>query len=209
LKEETHMEQPEKTHGEIIDDNRFEAREAISERLAGLWWTFVLRGVVAAIVGIAALFWPSGSISLLLQLVGLLLVVDGGLALFGYGRRGAAGGVSIVAILVGLILLIWPDGTARFAFVLLGALALLTAAGSFLSLKQTPELAPERATTRNAAIAALIVGAVLVFWPGSGLVALGWAIAFAAFAVSVVMFLMASRFKSANERVKTRVINPR
>lgn len=202
------MEQPENTRSEIVDDNRFEAREAVSDRLAGLWWTFVVRGAVAAIVGIAALFWPSGSISLLLQLVGLLLIVDAGIVLLGYGRRGAAGSVSVVAVLVGLVLLIWPEGTARFAFVLLGALSLMTAVGSFLALKQMPELAPERVTTRNAGLAALIIGAVLVFWPGSGLVALGWAIAFAALAVSAVMFAMASRFKSANERVKTRVINP-
>jgi uncharacterized membrane protein HdeD (DUF308 family) len=208
-KRKIRMQNPENPHAEIVDDNRFEAREAISERLASLWWTFLLRGVVAAVVGIAALFWPTGSISLLLQLVGLLLVLDGALTLFGFGRRGAAGGVGIVAVLIGLVLLIWPEGIARFAFALLGALALFAGAGSFMAFRQMPERAPERVSTRNAAIAALIIGVFLVFWPGSGLVALGWAIAFAALAVSVVMFLMASRFKRANERVKTRVINPR
>lgn len=57
-----------------------------------------LRGLLAAGVGVTALFWPTGSIALLLQLVGLLLVVDGGLTLVGFGRRGAAGGVGIGAI---------------------------------------------------------------------------------------------------------------
>jgi uncharacterized membrane protein HdeD (DUF308 family) len=72
-----------------------------------------------------------------------------------------------------------------------------------------PEWDPERTTARNAGLAALLVGLFLIFWPGSGLVALGWAIAFAALVVSAIMFWLASRFKNVNERLKTRVINPR
>jgi len=106
-------------------------------------------------------------------------------------------------------LLIWPEGAARFAFALLGAFALLTGAGSLLTWRQLPENDPDRATARNAGGAALLIGMFLIFWPGSGLVALGWAIAFGALAISIMMFLLASRFKGANERLKTKVINPR
>ncbi|MEP1933693.1 MAG: DUF308 domain-containing protein [Paracoccaceae bacterium] len=201
------MEHPETPHAEIVDDNRLEAREAMSEKLAGLWWTFLVRGLLAAAVGIAALFWPTGSIALLLQLVGLLLVLDGVFTLFGFGQRGAAGGVGIGAVLIGLVLLIWPEGIARFAFALLGAFALISGASSLMAFRQMTEGVPERLLTRNAGIAALLVGVILIFWPGSGLVALGWAIAFAALAVSVAMLTLASRFKSADERLKTRVIN--
>jgi len=81
------MDQPETRHVEIVDDGILDAREALSERLASVWWTFFLRGLLAAVVGIAALFWPTGSISVLLQLVGFLLILDGGLTLFGLGRR--------------------------------------------------------------------------------------------------------------------------
>jgi len=202
------MDHPETPHAEIVDGDRLEAREALSDRLGGLWWTFFLRGFLAAGVGVAALFWPTGSIALLLQLVGLLLVVDGGLTLFGFGRRGAAGGVGIGAIVIGLILLIWPEGTARFAFALLGAFALISGAGSLLAWRQIPEWDPERMTARNAGFVGLLIGLFLFFWPGTGLVALGWAIAFAAICVSVIMFWLASRFKGANERLKAKVINP-
>ena len=203
------MDQPETPHAEIVDDARLDAREALSERLASVWWTFFLRGLLAAAVGLAAVFWPAGSISLLLQLVGVLLIVDGGLTLFGLGRKGVAGGIGIGAIIIGLVLLIWPEGTARFAFALLGAFALLIGIGSLLTWKQLPEQDPERVAARNAGFAGLLIGLFLIFWPGSGLVALGWAIAFGALAVSVMMFSMASRFKGANERLKTKVINPR
>ncbi len=203
------MDQPETPHAEIVDDARLDAREALRERLASVWWTFFLRGLLAAGVGLAALFWPTGSISLLIQLVGVLLIVDGGLTLFGLGRKGVAGGIGIGAIIIGLVLLIWPEGTARFAFALLGAFALLIGIGSLLTWRQLPEQDTERVAARNAGFAGLLIGLFLIFWPGSGLVALGWAIAFGALAVSVMMFSMASRFKGANERLKTKVINPR
>ena len=203
------MDKPQALHAEIVDDDVLDAREALSNRLASVWWTFFVRGWRAAGVGLAALFWPTGSISLLLQLVGILLIVDGGLTLFGLGRKGVAGGIGIGAIIIGLVLLIWPEGTARFAFALLGAFALLISIGSLLTWRQLPEQDPERVAARNAGFAGLLIGLFLIFWPGSGLVALGWAIAFGALAVSVMMFSMASRFKGANERLKTKVINPR
>jgi uncharacterized membrane protein HdeD (DUF308 family) len=203
------MDHPEYPRAEIVDDDQPEAREALRERLGRLWWSFFLRGLFAAGLGIAALFWPTGSIALLLQFTGLLLILDGVLALVGFGRRGAAGGVGIGAIVIGLILLIWPEGTARFAFFLLGAFALMAGIGSLLTSRQMPDWDPERTTARNAGFVALFFALVLIFWPGTGLVAIGWAIAFVAIAVSAVMFLLASRFRNANERLKTRVINPR
>ena len=203
------MDNPKNVRGEIVDDDQFEAREAVSAKLGRLWWTFLLRGLFAAGVGIAALFWPTGSISLLIQLVGLIIVLDGGLTLLGFGRRGAAGGVGFGAIIIGLILLIWPEGTARFAFFLLGAFALITGLGSLLTWRQMPDWDPERDTARNAGFVALLVALLLIMWPGSGLIALGWAIAIVALCVAAVMFLLASRFKTVNERLKTRVVNPR
>ena len=202
------MDQPKTPDSEIIEDDRFEVREALGSRLANIWWTFFLRGLMAACVGIAALFWPTSSIALLLQFVGLLLVLDGGLALFGLGRRSAAGGVGIGSILIGVVLLIWPEGTARFSFALLGAFALINGIGSLLTWRQLPEQDPERLSARNAGIVASLIGLCLIFWPGTGLVTIGWAIAFAAISVSAIMFWLAFRFKNAKERLKIKMIDP-
>jgi uncharacterized membrane protein HdeD (DUF308 family) len=202
------MDQHDTPRSEIVDDARTQARSALSDKLASMWWTFVIRGILAGVLGFAALFWPTGSISVLLQLVGVLLVLDGGLTLFGFGRGGAVGGVGIGSALIGLVLLIWPEGAARFTFFLLGAWALITGIGSLMAWKQMSEQDPESLTARNVGIVALIIGLVLIFWPSSGLVALGWAIAFAALAISAVMFWLAARFKRANNRLEERVINP-
>ncbi|SDW16132.1 Uncharacterized membrane protein HdeD, DUF308 family [Ruegeria halocynthiae] len=193
--------------GEILDDETVNARDTLSTNLASLWWTFLLRGVLAGLVGIAALFWPTGSISLLLRLVGVLLILDGALTWLGFGRRGVMGGFGIGAAIIGLVLLIWPQGVAWLAFTLMGAMALFVAIGSFMALPQMHPQDPERATVRNSGIFALIIGLILIFWPGSGMVALGWAIAFFALTSAVAMFFLAARFKRAGDRLDMRVIN--
>ena len=203
------MDQPDQTKtGQIDDDERAEIRAAVSDAFADLWWTFVIRGVLAGIVGIAALFWPTGSIAVLLQLVGVLLLLDGAITLFGLRRGMTGGGLGLGAILIGLVLLIWPEGTARVTFFLLGAWAAVIGVGAILAWRQMPEGDPERITARNVGIAALAPGLVLVFWPGTGLVAIGWAIAFAALSLAVVMFLLAARFKGASDRIKMRDVSP-
>lgn len=202
------MPDPDTPRAEVIDAARGRARDALSDKLADLWSTFLIRGLLAAAVGIAALFWPSGSIAVLLQIIGALLILDGVLTLFTMMRGGPAGSVGIGAMLIGLVLLIWPEGTARLTFILLGAWALVGAAGSLMTWWQMPETDPERSTARNAGLFALFVGLVLVFWPGTGVVALGWAIAFAAFAIAAVMLWLASRFKRAKDRLQPRDVTP-
>ncbi|WP_109313393.1 HdeD family acid-resistance protein [Ruegeria sp. AU67] len=201
------MTDPKNQQGEIFDDDRLDTRGALGDQLTDLWWTFLLRGILAGALGIAALFWPTGSISLLIRLVGLLLVLDGGLTLLGFGRRGLIGGFGIGALLIGLILLIWPEGVARLAFFLLGAWALIVGIGSLMAWRQLPDAHPDASTMRNSGIVALLIGLVLLFWPGSGMVALGWAIAFSALAVAAVMLWLAMRFKRAHDRVAMRVVN--
>ncbi len=201
------MTEPDRPQGEILEDDALDGRMALGETLADLWWTFLLRGLLAGAVGIAALFWPTGSIALLLRLVGGLLILDGGLTLLGFGRRGLIGGAGVGAVLIGLVLLIWPEGAARLAFFLLGAWALIIGIGSLLSQGQMSPHDPNRPTVRNSGLVALIIGLVLIFWPGSGLVALGWAIAFSALACAAVMLFMAARFKRAGDRATMRTIN--
>ncbi|NOE18822.1 hypothetical protein GS634_11890 [Ruegeria atlantica] len=193
--------------GEILDEGSMAGRDMLGEQLSNLWWTFLLRGVLAGLVGIAALFWPSGSIALLLRLVGVLLILDGGLTLLGVGRRGVMGGAAIGALLIGLVLLIWPEGTVKLAFFLMGAWALIIGIGSLAASGQMHERDPQRGSMRVSGFVALVVGLVLMIWPAVALVALGWGIAFSALAIAAVMFWLASRFRRAGDRVGMKTVN--
>ncbi|SHH29798.1 Uncharacterized membrane protein HdeD, DUF308 family [Cognatiyoonia sediminum] len=202
------MSNSETPEAEVLDPEIVEFGEALSGRLSNLWWTFLVRGILAAVVGIAALFWPTDSISLLLQLFGLLLILDGVFAFFGFGRQGAAFGIGLLTIALGLVFLLWPEGTARTASWLLGAFALLSGLGSLYVWFRLPKEEPERGMVRNAGIVGLLIGLALVIWPGVGPVVLSWMIAFCALSLAFVLFWLALRFREANKRVKAEVINP-
>jgi len=200
------MTDPNIRDGQIVDDTR----EVVSEKMGDLWWAFLLRGLGALALGLIALFWPTQSIGVLIWVAGLFLVLDGALTLYG-GMRGVDNNVSkmsgIISIVIGVILVFLPVGSARFAFTILGIWAMITAVNYLMTWRAIPEGDPARDTARNVGITAAIAGIILVFWPGSGLVALSWAIAFAALVIAAVMFWMSAKFKKTHDRLKMKVVN--
>jgi uncharacterized membrane protein HdeD (DUF308 family) len=178
----------------------------IGKRASDLRWTFLVRGGIALVLGIAALFWPTSSISILLRLFGLFLVLDAALGLF--GARRASEGVAesapgLLAGAIGLALLFVPATSARLVFILMGAWALVTGASYLLRWWRAPSEDLERGSTRNVGLFALVGGIVLLFWPGTGLVALGWALAIMAFALAMIMFFLASRLRRIDQLMGT------
>lgn len=195
-------------HEYETDDHRRElARRAgalLSDKMSDLWWTLAVRGAIALLLGFGALFWPTGSISLLLRLFGLFLVLDAALTYVGVRQRDGQvqdAAPSLVSGIAGLVLLVLPAFSARLAFVLFGFWALATAAGYLWTWWNMPPGDPEKEITRNVGLLALFGGLVLVAWPATGLVALGWMLAVLAFVISAVMFFLASRFKRLNQRI--------
>ncbi|WP_162798522.1 HdeD family acid-resistance protein [Sulfitobacter sp. SK012] len=180
------------------------AAEVASEKMGDLWWTFLIRGIAFLILGLVALFWPSNSISLLLRIFGLFLIVDGALS-FMSARRSEGQFTDtapwLASAALGLVLLFLPGASVGLAFMLLGLWALVTGVGYLMTWWKMSEVDPERDTSRNIGIIALVAGAILVLWPGTGSVALGWTLAILAFVVSAIMFFLASRFKKVKDRL--------
>jgi uncharacterized membrane protein HdeD (DUF308 family) len=174
------------------------ARATIGKKASELWWTFLVRGGIALLLGTAALFWPTSSISILLRLFGLFLVLDAALWIFGARRTSddiASSAPGLLSGLIGLALLLVPATSAQLVFVLMGVWALIAGAGYLLTWWRASSEDPSRDSSRNVGLFALAGGLVLLFWPGTGVVALGWALAILAFAVALVMFFLASRFR--------------
>ncbi|MBW8637273.1 DUF308 domain-containing protein [Hoeflea sp. WL0058] len=192
--------------GEFVDNSR----EVISETMGELWWTFLMRGVLAAILGVIALFWPTESISILLRIAGIFLIIDGAVALFGFRKKAGSQAETVsgvVSALLGVLLLILPTTSARFVFIVIGVWALVRGLVYLVAWWQSPGSDPSRNGARNAGIVAVLAGLVLIFWPGTGLVAIGWVIAIAAFVIAAVMFFLASRFKRVRDRVGMKTVN--
>ena len=176
--------------------------DAVRDRFSNLRRTYLIRGVAFLILGLIALFWPSGSVSLLLRICGFVLVLDGVVHMLGVRQAGAQLEevfFSLPTALVGVVLLLMPMASIKLAFILLGLWAIVAGGSYLLSWWRQPKNYPERDKSRNTGIIALLVGMILVFWPGTGPVALGWTLAFMILLASAAMFYLASSFRRVND----------
>ncbi len=175
------------------------------ERLGGLWWTFMIRGVLALLLGLSALFWPSTTVELLITLVGVFCVVDGLTGLLGVFRtpeRGANLVPPLVGLAIGMVLLFWPDATVRTLLVVFGAWLLFVGITQILGARRAHLQGGDRSVMTTIGGVAAVVGLILVLWPGTGVVAISWVIAIPALVVAALLIFLALRLKRVDDRSK-------
>lgn len=173
------------------------------ERLGGMWWSFMIRGILAGALGLFALFWPSTTVELLITLVGVFCVIDGLTGLLGIFRsvrRGAGRVVPLVTLGIGVVLLFWPDATVRTLLVVLGALLLVVGVSLIAGARQNYLQGPERSFMTAIGGITGVVGVIMVLWPGTGVVAISWVIAVPALLVAAMFIFLALRLKRVQDR---------
>ena len=184
-----------------------ELREGPAGRI---WWIFMLRGVLAAVLGITALIWPTLTIKILVLFVGAYLIADGVMGLVVASRRAAAPGRWVqpaVSALIGLVLVFWPGESARTLFVVLGAAALFIGISHLITARRFGFDAMDRQLATIVGAFAAILGVILVVWPGVAVVPLSWSIAACALLTGAVLIFLGLRLKRAG--VVVEVVPPR
>jgi uncharacterized membrane protein HdeD (DUF308 family) len=182
------------------------ARSRVSDTLGDMWWAFMVRGVLAAALGLCALVWPSASLAILMRLVGVFCLADGVTGLIGALRtadRGAHLLQALLGLVVGAVLLFWPEGSVRTLLVIFGIWALLTGVSQIWAARQQEVDGGERGPMSTLGWVAAVVGLILIVWPGTGVVTIAWSIAIAALLIAVLLIWLALRFKRLKERVAT------
>ncbi len=148
-------------------------------------WPIVLGlGVVGVIFGIVVLSNAFGSVATLTWLTGLFLVFMGIVQLItlrrGEERRAQAIG-ALVAIIGGIILLAWPGETLKVVAFVAGLTFVFW--GVVRTLSAFRELGDSRARELAVGIALIVLGILVMAWPGAtvtlvgiliGLIALVW-----------------------------------
>lgn len=142
-----------------------------------LSWIAVLHGAIAAVAGVLVLAWPGRTLVLLGVAIGAYLLAWGAIrlatAVLAEGmlsmERAAQITVGVLAIAVGAIVVARPGGTVT---------AIALAAGIYLLLAGTVGVVSafahreQRAAALARAALDLVVGAIVVVWPGIGLATL-------------------------------------
>ena len=171
------------------------------------WWTLVLRGVVAVLFGLAALFWPGKTLFVLILFFGAYTLVDGIFAIVGgimdSSRRWLLLIEGVLGVVAGLILLARPDLGALVLLYVIAIWAIVTGVMEVLAaISLRREIDNEWLLILGGALS-VIFGVILAVLPGAGLLSLTWLIGAYALVFGVAFIVLGFRVRgySGSSRV--------
>lgn len=175
--------------------------------LKGAWTALVVRGGIAVIFGVIAIFWPIATAVALALLWGVWALVDGVMSLMHAFGRGASMGDRVLWVVLGAISLI----AAFVAIVSPGvtAVVLTWILGLWLIARGVVELIAAFGRSPGAprwllVLAALLdglLGVLFVANPGAGVLGVATFLGVVAIAWGVVLIAVAFSMRSAGKRV--------
>ena len=180
------------------------AKDSISDRLRHIWWSFLIRGLLAIALAICAIVWPERTIVLLTRLLGIYFLIDGLTGAIAAMRSGGKTQTILPAVAsfaAGLVLIFWTAISDKVFLIIVGIWAAIQGAGLLYSSWQMDRGDENRWLVAVAGIVIALVGVVFIAWPESGVVAISWLIAIGALIVGALLIFLATRLKGFKKRV--------
>jgi uncharacterized membrane protein HdeD (DUF308 family) len=169
--------------------------------LIGNWWVLALRGVLAIVFALLAFVLPLFTATVMVLVFAAYCFVDGIFALIAglraashHGRSGPLLFEGVLNLLIGIFFFLWP-GAALVAFVWMIAIwavvtgILLIAAGITL-IRHSGEW-----LLILGGIISVLLGIVLFFAPGAGIVAISWWLGIYALLFGIALLTAAFRIR--------------
>ena len=166
------------------------------------WWVLLVRGIAAILFGICAIVWPGITLLYLVILFSAFTIVDGVAAMV-LGFRGEADGtvwwtmvfLGVLAIAAGVIAFAWPGVTLLVLATIIAISAIVRGAFEiFAAITLRKELEDEWILGLSGAMS-VIFGALIMFRPGAGLIALTLLIGAYMLALGVFAIALALRLR--------------
>jgi uncharacterized membrane protein HdeD (DUF308 family) len=176
------------------------------------WWALALRGLVAILFGLAALFWPSLILAVLIVLFGAFALVDGVLAVIAAFRSSGRGMrrpllliEGAIGILFGIFALFWPGLTALALLYIIAFWAILSGIARIaMAIMLRREIENEWSIALSGVLS-VILGVILILIPGAGLLAYTWLIGLLALALGIALIYYAFRVRKQRINGSVRV----
>ena len=172
-------------------------------RLARNWWTVALRGAIAIIFCLAALFWPDITLTALIFIFAAFVLVSGvllAIAAFRDGLTHTHGWLMLlegaIGIAVGIMAFIWPGITALVLLYLIAAWAIVTGVLEIIAAIQVRKEIQNEWLLAIAGIASVLFGVLLLVWPLAGALAILWIIGAYAIIFGILLLILAFRLRS-------------
>lgn len=171
------------------------------------WWTLTLRGILAILFGIAAVFWPGLTILTLLYLFGAYILVSGVVDIIhgvgGISKRSTWFLVLLLGVVelgVGVYLLRHPGVTFATLVLLIGFILIIRGVFEGVAAISESHTDTNRVLMIFASLIAIAAGIILLFQPASAGVAFVWILGLYALIVGPLMIALSLDLKKLAQR---------
>jgi uncharacterized membrane protein HdeD (DUF308 family) len=180
--------------------------EEMSRALAQNWWAFVLRGILAILFGLLALFTPGAVMLTLAIFFAAYLLVDGVFEIVGAVRAARAEqrwglllAEGVLSIVMGIIAFLFPVGAVLGFVLVTAAWSLVTGA---LEIAAAIRLTKRhgRGWLAFSGIVSVLFGVALVIAPLIGAVVLTWWLGIYAIAFGVALLVLGFKLRKEQDR---------
>jgi uncharacterized membrane protein HdeD (DUF308 family) len=180
-----------------------------TQAVKALWWLVLIRGVLAVLFGLYALFSPAAALLALVFVFGFYAIMDGVAAIavgFRHRRTSHWGWhvvQGVVSLIAGLIALFWPGPTLIALVFIIAFWSIVLGVTEIVEAFQARRLGSSWGWLLFSGIVGILFGIVLLFSPAAGALALLWVIGIFALVLGVVQIVWAFRLRTAAKAVAT------
>jgi uncharacterized membrane protein HdeD (DUF308 family) len=167
--------------------------------LARYWWTVALRGLLAVLFGLLAIFMPGKTLLVLVLLFGAYAFLDGIFDLVSGVRSPRHNWAflleGIVGIIAGVVTFVWPGITAMVLLYLIAFWAILTGVFEIVSgIRLRTAIANEKWLVLTG-ILSLLFGILIIIFPGAGALAIAFWMGAYALIFGIMLIALAFRLR--------------
>lgn len=171
------------------------------------WWVYLLRGILAILLGLLALFMPIAAFTALVIYVGAYMFIEGVLSAVvairhrqTYRYWGWLLIVGLLGIAAGVLTLLYPfaTGTLLIAFVAVWAL-IIGIAEIVWAIRLRKEITGERWYIFSG-ILSIVFGLTILLYPVAGAITLAFLFGFYALIIGILLVSLALRLRNKRSR---------
>ena len=145
--------------------------------------TLILRGLITVAFGVLLIGWPAISLTVLILLFGAFALVDGALIFAtgldlpsGEAARPVAFIAGALAVIVGIVTFLWPGLTGLVLLVLIALRAIIIGVAEMVMAARLGGHTSGAWLLACVGLLSIAFGTLLLAYPGTGILALVWAI---------------------------------
>ena len=168
---------------------------------ARMWWTFILRGLLAIIFGIVAFLAPGIALGTLVILFAIWMLIDGAGALVNTMQARGKGNwwfgliEGIAGIVAGVVALWWPGITALVLLLLIGSWAIVTGVIEVWAAIRLRALIQGELFLALSGILSVVFGLYVIIFPGAGIFTVLWLIGFFGILYGLTLIILGWRLR--------------